>query len=152
EGNTYADTPEALQEVARNATLFRPLPIQSVSLQPIWFWLVLLAGVCLVGDVATRRIAVDVRKLVTQGQEVWARLRGLRTATVATPQFLDRLTSRKSQVGEELGKAARRFEGGDMPVQPPPSAAEAPAGQERPYQPRRPAGQPKLSPEQEQEA
>ncbi len=88
----------------------------------------LLTGVGLFFDIAVRRIAIDPAKLAAAAQEGWAQLRGLATAG-RTPQFLDRLQSRKAQVGEALekGKSAKRFEPGEAPaVPPPPGAGEVP--------------------------
>src|SRR5262249_26600324 len=124
-GKPYADDALSLEEAARDGEVFRAASARSRSLQSVWFWLVLLAGVGLFFDVAARRITVDPYKLSHAAQEAWARLRGLAPAG-GTPQFLDRLQSRKAQVGETLekGKAARRFEPGGAPTTAPPVASD----------------------------
>jgi uncharacterized membrane protein len=148
-GKTYADDAAALEEAASEGEVFRPTAVRSRSLQSVWFWLVLLTGVGLFFDVAARRITLDPYKLSHAAQEAWARLRGLAPAA-ATPQFLDRLQSRKAQVGEvlEKGKAARRFEPGDAPATAPPVVSDAPLAPPRPA-PKSAA--PKVGPEGEQE-
>ncbi|HXG13414.1 MAG TPA: VWA domain-containing protein, partial [Gemmataceae bacterium] len=93
-GNRYDDSERGLAELARSGELFRPGQATLRSLQPIWFWLVLLTGVLLFFDVAVRRIALDPAQGIAAGQRVWNYLRG-RTETVAkTPEFLERLKSR----------------------------------------------------------
>jgi uncharacterized membrane protein len=154
-GKVYPETAEALDEAARLGEVFRPQAVQNqnVSLQPIRNWLIVLAGLCLVGGIAVRRIAIEIGKLMTQAAVVWARLRGMRVPVAAAPQFLDRLKTRKSEIGEQLEKkAARRFEAGDQPVEAPPTASDAAAASQRPTAPRPPVDKPKLTPEQEQEA
>jgi hypothetical protein len=142
-GASIPDDAKALARAADSGEVFRPLATQHVTLQPIWPWLVLLAGVCLFFDVAVRRIAVDPAEAALKAREVWERLRGRATAAVATPQFLDRLKSRKAQVGEALGKgrAARRFEA-EGPVAAPPTAGDVPPLPPRPsaHHPRPPVG------------
>jgi hypothetical protein len=128
-GKNIPDQETALVEAARSGEVFRPLPARNLSLLPIWPWLLLLAAFCLFFDVAVRRIAIDPAEVAGKLSALWARLRGRAAAATATPQFLDRLKSRKTQVGEELdkGRAARRFEAaGPVPSAPPtgePSAA-----------------------------
>ena len=127
-GKTYADERAALLRVAGAGDVFRRLPVNMHGLQPLWYWLVVVAGVCLFFDVAVRRIALEPHKVAAGLENWWLSLRGLAVATT-TPEFLDRLQTRKAQVEEALvkGKAARRFEGGEVPVSAPPGADEGPA-------------------------
>jgi hypothetical protein len=150
-GTTIPDTAEALTRAADSGQVFRPLTVHHVSLQPIWPWLVLLAGICLFFDVAVRRIAVDPTAAALKAHEVWERLRGRAAVTVATPQFLDRLKSRKAQVGAALGKgrAARRFEA-EGPVTAPPTAGDLPLPPPRPAA-RRPVPGSQIGPERAQD-
>jgi hypothetical protein len=57
----------------------------------------------------------------------WQRLRG--QAVTVAPAFLERLQSRKAQVGESLERqrAARKFEGDEAPAGPVPTAGGAPS-------------------------
>jgi uncharacterized membrane protein len=117
-GRTLSEEPEALFEAANSGVPFRHTDIeQSKSLQPIWYWLLLTTAVLLLFDVAARRIAVDPLQVTTAVQSTWDRLRGRTATAAATPQFLDRLKSRKEQVGEAMGKAKSqaRFDAGDAP-------------------------------------
>jgi hypothetical protein len=149
-GRTYADDALSLEEAAQGGEVFRAAAVRNPTPQSVWFWLVLLAGVGLFFDVAARRIAVDPHKLAYVAQVAWARLRGQGPAGGA-PQFLDRLQSRKAQVGETLekGKATRRFEPGEAPAAAPPVVSDVPIVPPRPAS--RPAALPKVGPEGEQE-
>jgi uncharacterized membrane protein len=151
-GTTYPEDDDAVAEAARSGEVYRTGLPSSKSLQPVWYWLLLLTGILLFCDVAVRRIAVDPREVVGSAQNVWARLRGRAVVAAETPQFMDRLKSRKAQVGESLEKAraARRFEGAEAgPVVAPPGADQATAPPAR-TPPRRP--QPTVGPEKEAEA
>jgi len=150
-GKMYTDDPDELAKLASSGDLYRMPPVQSKSLQNVWYWLLLLTGVGLFFDVAVRRIAVDPAEAAALVTTKWELLRGMR-AEEPKVVMLDRLKSRKEQVAESLekGKAARRFEGGDAPVQAPPSAAEAPAPGTRP--PPRPPSAPKVAPDAEGQA
>jgi hypothetical protein len=151
-GMTFRDNESALAQAANSGAIFRPLQVGNVSLQPIWSWLALLAGICLFLDVAVRRIAVDPSAVALKAHEAWERMRGRATAAAPIPEFLARLQSRKAQVGETLGKgrASRRFEA-EGPVAPPPVVGEASLAR-----PQRPAPRPtptsQIGPEREQEA
>lgn len=121
----------------------------SKSRQPIWFWLLFLAGVLLFFDVAVRRITIDPAKVASTASATWQRLRGRAVAMVQSPEFFDRLKSRKAQVGETLVKvkAERRFEAGDEPVAPPPGGADMPPPAAPPP---RPTATPSVTPEKEE--
>ncbi len=142
---------EAMAALSRD--VFRAGLPQFKSLQPVWYWLVFLTGVLLFFDVAVRRIAIQPAQVAAAGQRVWERLRGRAVEAPQTPQFIERLRSRKAQVGETLDqlRAARRFE----PAQ---HVAEAPRGADEvtvaaPRTPAsRPAPQPRIGPESQEEA
>jgi len=150
DGKTFPDDDEALAQAARSGAAFRPVSVRNLSLLPIWPWLVLAAGFCLFFDVAVRRIAVDPTEVAGQLRALWERMRGRTPVATVGPQFLDRLRSRKAQVGEELGKglAARRFEA-DGSVASPPALGELPAVKPRPAPSREPSSAPR--PERESE-
>jgi uncharacterized membrane protein len=148
-GLRYEDDADELAEVVKSGKLFRPSPARTKSLQSVWYWLLVLTGLGLLFDVAVRRIAVDPGIAAEKVQERWEVLRGLR-ARVQTQQFLDRLKTRKEQVGESIQKekAARRFEGGegDVPPEAPPMAGIPQPG---PKPKPRPSQAPKVGPEDE---
>jgi uncharacterized membrane protein len=108
-------------------TVFRPGLPQFKNLQPVWYWLVFLAGVLMFFDVAVRRIAVEPAEAVALAERTWLRLRGRASEISTTPEFIDRLRSRKLEVGDSLEqlRSARRFDGGELVGAAPPSAAEA---------------------------
>ena len=131
-GRTLSEDPEALFEAAKDGVPFRYTDLeQSKSLQPIWYWLLLTTAVLLLFDVAARRIAVDPLQVTAVVQSTWDRLRGRTGVAAATPQFLDRLKSRKEQVGESLGKAKKeaRFDAGGVPPSIAPAGADEAAAQ-----------------------
>jgi uncharacterized membrane protein len=132
--------------------VFRAGLPQFKNLQPVWYWLVFLTGIVLFFDVAVRRIAVQPAEVVTAATRVWERLRGRAAEHEQTPQFIDRLQSRKLQVGEELDqlRAARRFDAGEQTTSAPQGAGEAAAPQLSPPV-ARPAPQPQIAPETQQE-
>jgi hypothetical protein len=130
------------------AEVYRPGLPPTRSLQPIWAWLVLLTAVLLFFDIAVRRIALEPEAVQATAVKLWDRLRG-RVAAPTEPQFLERLQSRKEQIGEALDKT-RRFEGGDRPPEPPPGP-EGTGGVPASL-PRSPAPtQPGLAPQKEEE-
>jgi hypothetical protein len=149
-GKTYSDDDRSLRRAAESGDVFRALPADLHSLQPIWPWLVVLAGICLFFDVSVRRIAIEPHKVTAAVRNWWLGLRGLAPA-VATPDFIDRLQSRKAALGETIDRerTARRFEAGETPARAP---AGADAGTLRTSTtPRPPAAPSKIGPEQEQE-
>lgn len=148
-GKSYLDDAQALRDVAATGDVFREGPPQARSMQPFWHWLLLFAGVVLVGDVAVRRIAIEPSEAIAAAARLWGRLRGQAVQEAPTTAFLERLKSRKEQVGETLerARAATRFEGGDAPAPPPGAeAAATPLSQPRPAAP-----PPKIAPEKEAE-
>ena len=151
---TVPDGTKTLTEAAASNLVFRRegLP-PAKSLQPIWYWLLVMAGVLLLLDVAVRRIAVNAAEVAAVAQKGWERLRGRAARAEETPQFLERLKSRKAQISETIDKtrATRRFEGEAVASALPPSGAhEGPTAAQR--APVRPVPQPRIAPEKEQEA
>jgi hypothetical protein len=126
-GRIYADDMDALAKLVASGEVYRPGLALTRSLQPIWFWLVFVSCVLLVFDVAVRRIAVDPVQVTAGVQRLWDRLRGVTTPAQANAEFLERLRSRKAQVGQAIDqtRATRRFEG-EAPAAPLPGAAEVP--------------------------
>jgi uncharacterized membrane protein len=151
---TVQDGTKTLTEAATSGLVFRRegLP-PAKSLQPIWYWLLVLAGILLLFDVAIRRIAVNATEVAAVAQKGWLKLRGRAVRGDETPQFLERLKSRKAQISETIDKtrATRRFEGEPVvPAAPPAGADEGPSAAPRPTA--RPPLQPRMAPEKEPEA
>jgi hypothetical protein len=133
-GKEFKDVEEDLERAARNGEPFRQGLPRFKNLQPVWYWLVFLAGAFLFFDVAVRRIAISPLEVAAAGQRVWERLRGHATVE-QTVQYFDRLKSRKAQVGEMIeqqARGARRFEGGEAPVAAPTGADEMAAPTAKP--------------------
>jgi uncharacterized membrane protein len=128
-GNVYEETDPELKKIAAAATVYRQAPANARSLQPIWFWLVLLCGLGLLLDVAVRRIAVEPAAVGATLSNWWEAMRGRREAVVQTPEFLERLRSRKAEVGESIvrERARRRYEGEGAAGAPPPGADDVSA-------------------------
>lgn len=151
-GEKISEEAPSLAEAARSGVVFRPGLPRFRSLQPIWFWLVLIAGLLLICDVAVRRIAIEPLAVAAAAQRAWQQMRGQVVAADQTPQFLDRLKSRKAAIGEAISKekATRRFDAGEAPTgaTPPPGAEAASAPSSA--APRR-APQPPISPESEKQ-
>jgi uncharacterized membrane protein len=119
-GQSYPETDAALRQAAASGALFRPIPFSHSSLQTLWPWFVFIAGLCLLCDIAVRRIAVDPSVVWAKSKIEWERLRGRAVVDPGTA-VLERLRSRKMQVSEEIARetAARRFEAReDAPVGP----------------------------------
>jgi uncharacterized membrane protein len=137
-------------ELARTA--FRAGLPQFKNLQPVWYWLVFLAGVLMFFDVAVRRIAVEPAEAVAVAERVWLRLRGRASEISTTPEFIDRLRSRKLEVGDTLEqlRSARRFDGGELVGSAPPSAADMAGSAEAARA--RPSVLPQMAPEKKEDA
>ncbi len=128
-GKSYADDEAALTKAAADGDLFRPAGVVDKSKQPVWQWLLFLAGVLLFFDVAVRRLSVDVHKAGDFAWRTWARVRGL-PLPPDKPEVLERLQNRKAQAGAALarGGAGRRFEAtGDLGPAPAGADATGPA-------------------------
>jgi uncharacterized membrane protein len=110
-GESYAESDANLRRVAQSGEVFRSMPLSHSSLQTLWPWFVFLAGLCLLGDIAIRRIAIEPAVVWARSAAIWQRLRG-REVVDSGAAVLERLKSRKAQLGEAIArdKAARRFE------------------------------------------
>src|SRR5205085_885190 len=106
-GAAYVETDRELGRIARSGEIFRPIPFSRSSLQTLWPWFVFFAGLCLLGDVAVRRIAVDPLVVWAKASTVWERMRGHAVVDTGT-QTLERLRSRKVQAAEAIAKQAAR--------------------------------------------
>jgi hypothetical protein len=85
----------------------------------LWPQLLWLAAVLFLGDVAIRRIAPDMDRVRKAVADQWLKLRGREVVPVT--EYMEKLKSRKAEVGEQLdrSRAAVRFEA------PPPDGGEA---------------------------
>lgn len=127
-GQSYADSDAALQDAVAKAAVFRPVPESLSSLQPLWPWMIALAAVCLLFDVATRRIAIEPAAVFAKAGALWDRICRRAVEEEKLPEYIERLRSRKASVGESIDKqkAAKKFEG-TPGVQPIETASAAPA-------------------------
>jgi uncharacterized membrane protein len=142
DGQEYEETKAALDEAVNNSEVFRKSSVTAQSPQPMWYWLVLLAGIGLFFDVAVRRIAVETAEATAAATKLWEKLRGRADTATGSPQFLERLQNRKAQVEETIGRSARRFDAGDEPR---PVTQVATADAATATRPIRPAAQPPAS-------
>src|SRR5205823_12411888 len=112
----------------------------------------LITAGLLLFDIGVRRIAIDPTEAATAGQRLWLRLRGRAAPAESTPQYLDRLKSRKARVGESLERtrAAQRFEAGEAATTTAPAGADATTAAALRPQPVRPV--PQVAPDKPQEA
>jgi hypothetical protein len=127
-GKVYEDDDTELAKAAGAGGLFRPAPSDKSPL-PLWHWLVWITGLLLVADVALRRVAIDTSEVRRVLGEMWLRLRGLPVAEGRQDEYIDRLRSKKAEVQKSLAgdRAAFRFEAGDVPAGPVPTAGDVPA-------------------------
>ncbi len=144
-GNVYSEDDHSLNEVVRQGEVFRRVTTSAQSPQPMWYWLVLIAGIGLFFDVAVRRIAIEPLEVATAATRAWEKLRGRAEATSATPQFIERLQNRKAQVGETLERSTRRFDAGEAPPAAPTVATADTAAAARPVAPPASAAPPPTS-------
>jgi hypothetical protein len=110
-GKVYKEDAASLQQAALSGEAFRENPISQQSLQPLWHWLVVLAACFLLCDVATRRIAIEPAAAWAAAAAFWGRVRR-QEIPQQTTVFLERLQTRKAEVGESIAKekASKRFE------------------------------------------
>lgn len=90
------------------ADLFLPNGSFRRRLLPVWHWLLCLAAVVLLMDVAVRRLVIDPRELAGWFQSRWQGLRGQKVLAAESQQYLARLKTRKAEVDERLGTARDR--------------------------------------------
>jgi hypothetical protein len=89
---------------------------------PLWPTLLWLAACLFLGDVAVRRIAIDFGAIMRAISREWQKITGREVA--ASTDYMDKLRSRKAEVGEQLdrAKSTSRIEPAPMivPAQSPP--------------------------------
>ncbi len=93
-----------LDRTAKGADHFRrdPSLINPRSFAALWPILLWLAACLFLGDVAVRRIALDVDWIKQTAVNEWKKLRGQETATAS--EYMDKLKSRKAEVDELLDR------------------------------------------------
>ena len=146
-GRVYSSDDEDLRKLAEDGELFRAVPLSDLSQQPVWFWLVLLAGLCFLGDVAARRIALEPAKWFAPVYHLWLRLRGHSYVQPSVP--MGRLQTRKAQMSQDWERTSRKYESEGEPV----GDISGPMDLRDPTaQPKTtgPSSAPKMAPQQEQ--
>ena len=111
-GQRYEEDETLLADAAQSGILFRPAPERVKGLLPLWYWLIFLAAVLLLSDVAVRRLAFEPEKIAQRARYVWARLRGL-PVPEPVQEVLDRLQMRRAPTAPRAGQ---RFEGAPLPT------------------------------------
>jgi uncharacterized membrane protein/Mg-chelatase subunit ChlD len=101
-----------------------PSLVNPRSFASLWPTLLWLAACLFLGDVAVRRIAPDTDRIKQAIVNEWRKLRGQQP--VKSSEYLDKLKSRKAEVGEQLDRSrfASRFEAPIEPGQAAPSTGE----------------------------
>jgi hypothetical protein len=121
-------TPDGRVDLGRTiheADHFRRDPglINPRAFAALWPTLLWLAACLFLGDVAVRRIALDVDWIKQTVANEWRKLRGQEIVT--SSEYMDKLRSRKAEVDEQL----ERTRGGPRSeTSPPPFPAAAPTG------------------------
>jgi uncharacterized membrane protein len=105
---SWKQTPDGRIDLARTlegVDHFRRDPglINPRSLAPLWPALLWLAACTFLGDIAVRRIALDLDWIKFTIANEWRKLRGQEPA--AASDYMDKLKSRKAEVGEQLGRS-----------------------------------------------
>jgi uncharacterized membrane protein len=125
---SWKQTPEGRIDLARTLSgvdHFRRDPhlLNPHAFGSLWPALLWLAACLFLGDVAVRRIALDVDRIKQAAAERWRSLRG--SERVTSSEYMDKLKSRKAEVDEQLERSrfANRQETGPLPF-----ASEPPAG------------------------
>ncbi len=105
---SWKQTPDGRIDLARTlegVDHFRRDPglINPHSLAPLWPALIWLAACMFLGDVAVRRIALDLDWIKLTIANEWRKLRGQEPAPAT--DYMDKLKSRKAEVGEQLDRS-----------------------------------------------
>jgi hypothetical protein len=137
-GRTYPEDDILLEDAAKSGAVFRPAPERVKSLLPMWHWLIFLAAVLLLSDVAVRRLAIEPERIAERARYVWARLRGLPVPELVQSEVVERLQTRPAPRG------GPRFESDIMPAGGVPLGADAAAAPASPAPPRTPPTAPSL--------
>ncbi len=121
-GRSYVEDEILLADAAEPGAVFRPAPERVKSLLPLWYWLVFLAAVLFLSDVAVRRLALSPERIAERARYIWARLRGLPVPEPMHTEVVERLQMRWHPPGM---RSTQRFEGETRPVGGLPAGADA---------------------------
>jgi uncharacterized membrane protein len=121
-GKSLDEDEPTLAEAVRSGEAFRKTEAAAQSPQPIWYWLVLFTGLGLFFDVAVRRIAIEPAEVKSAAVKYWQHLRGETPAKDEAPQFLERLKSKKQEVGATFERSGRRYEAAESAKEAVPTA------------------------------
>jgi hypothetical protein len=97
------------------------------ALSALWPSLLWLAACLFLGDVAVRRIALDVDWIKRSIAEEWRKLRGQEPATAS--EYMDKLKSRKAEVDLQLDRSKSSARTDAPPIFMPEEAPEGPLGE-----------------------
>ncbi|MGL4421704.1 MAG: hypothetical protein ACRCZF_13640, partial [Gemmataceae bacterium] len=126
-GKFHTDDSAELDALAKSQDLYREAPRTVRALLPFWYWLVFVAGVLLLVDVALRRISIEWAEVRYRAEKGWAKLRAA-PEPIMPDAALGQLLRRKAEVDEAIdrNRAARRFDATGLPAQEPaPLGADA---------------------------
>jgi hypothetical protein len=116
-GRGYDEDEILLADAAKSGAVFRPAPERVRALLPLWYWLIFLAAVLLLSDVAVRRLAIEPERIAARARYVWARLRGQPVPEPMPVSVVERLQTRP--------RAGQRFQSGTTPAGGLPPGADA---------------------------
>jgi hypothetical protein len=143
-GHTYVEDEILLADAAESGTVFRSAPERVKSLLPLWYWLVFLAAVLLLSDVAVRRLAISPERIAERARYIWARLRGLPVPEPLHAEVVERLQMRRQPPGVGSMRASQRFEDDTLPAGGFPTGADAASAPQAPI----PSGERPAAPSQ----
>lgn len=124
-GGEYFDEPNDPQALVKAHDFYRPGPEVVRSVLPFWFWLVFAAGVLLFLDVGVRRISLEFKEVRSGARRLWAKLRRGEDLPEDDDGVLNRLGQRKKATAATMAKrAAKKFEGDDVPPDAAPAGAD----------------------------
>jgi hypothetical protein len=115
-------TVRGVDHFRRDASLINPRSF--AALWPILLW---LAACLFLGDVAVRRVALDIDWIKHTLAEEWKKLRGTETATAS--EYMDKLRSRKAEVDEQLDRPRSAARAETSPILFPDQPAAGPIGE-----------------------
>jgi uncharacterized membrane protein len=136
-GTVYTEGDAELARVAKSGEVFRDAPKTVRALLPFWFWLVFVAAVLLVIDIAARRVSVEPAEVRAWAGRTWTRLRTRRAQAVPESDHLDRLRKAKAAAAEAIDRdrGGRRFEPEAAPPTAPPVRTADEVASSQPPQP-----------------
>lgn len=124
-GGEYFDEPNDPAALVKAHDFYRPGPEVVRSVLPFWFWLVFAAGLLLFLDVGVRRISLEFKEVRGGARRLWAKLRRGEDLPEDDDGVLNRLGQRKKATAATIAKrAAKKFEGGDVPPDAAPAGAD----------------------------